>query len=191
MTGASGALPEDRLLTIEEFERLPEPNDHRLELVRGRLVREPLPAPRHGRIAIKLAARLDGFAERHGLGLVFDHTGFALYRDPDTVRGPDLSFVATDRVPSTGYAGTFWRMAPDLAVEILSPSNRPRQTLEKVNEYLDTGSRLVWVVDPKRRAVTVYQPGTETVRVEVGGTLEGGDVLPGFSLPLAELFGTP
>lgn len=117
----------------------------------GRLVREPLPAPRHGRIAVKLGARLDAFAERHGLGLVFNHTGFALYRDPDTVRGPDLSFVTTDRVPSTGYAGSFWRMAPDLAIESLSQSNRQRQTLEEVNEYLDTGSRLVWVVDPKRR----------------------------------------
>lgn len=188
---APGAMPEDRLLTVGEFERLPEPNDYRLELVRGRLVREPLPAPLHGRIAIKLGGRLDAFTERHGLGFVFDHTGFALYRDPDTVRGPDLSFVARDRVPSTRYEGTFWRIAPDLAVEILSPSNRRRQTLEKVNEYLDAGSRLVWVVDPKRRTVTVYRPGTDPVCIDVGGTLEGGDVLPGFSVPLVELFGTP
>lgn len=187
----AGAAPEDRQLTIEEFERLPEDRRYKVELVRGRLVREPLPGPRHGRITIKLGAHINQFAETHDLGLAFTETGFALYRDPDTVRGPDLSFVSKRRLPPSGYTGTFWRLAPDLAVEILSPSNRPRETLEKVNEYLDAGSRLVWVVDPERRTATVFGPGAKPRHLDAAGMLDGGEVLPGFSLSLAKLFGTP
>lgn len=189
--GETSAKPDDRLLTIEEFARLPEDDRYTFELVRGRVVREPRPAPRHGRMAIKLGRRVDEFAERHGLGLTFTETGFALYRDPDTLRGPDISFVSSGRVPASGYTGTFWPIAPDLAVEILSPLDRPKAIHEKVTEYLDVGSRLVWVVDPDREIVTVYRHGVEAERLGSGDVLGGADVLPGFALPLAKLFGTP
>lgn len=90
-----------------------------------------------------------------------------------------------------GYRGSYQWIAPDLAVEVLSPSDRPRAMLEKLNEYVDVGSRLVWVVDPNRKVVTVYRPGVEPERLESGDVLRGDDVLPGFELSLAKLFGTP
>ncbi|MGH7576362.1 MAG: Uma2 family endonuclease [Longimicrobiales bacterium] len=181
----------NRLMTVEEFARLPEDGHYRVELVRGQLVREPPPALPHGRTVTKLIRRIDEFAEEHGLGLTLTETGFALYRDPDTVRAPDISFLSNERAARPRYRGPYQRIAPDLAVEVLSPSDRPRAMLEKVNEYLDVGSRLVWVVDPKRKVVTVYRAGAEPERLESGDVLRGGDVLPGFELLLVKLFGTP
>lgn len=187
----TSAKPGNRLMTIEEFARLPEDHRYTFELVRGRVVREPRPAPRHGRMVIKLGRRIDEFAEKHGLGLTFTETGFALYRDPDTLRGPDISFVSNERAAKPGYRGPYQRIAPDLVVEVLSPSDRRRATLEKVNEYLDVGSHLVWVVDPKREVVTVYRPRVEPERLGSRDLLRGDDVLRGFELPLVKLFGTP
>lgn len=185
------AMPDNGLLTVDQFERLPEEDGYRVELAAGRLVREPLPGPRHGRIGVKLGARIDAFAVEHDLGLTFSEAGFVLSRDPDTVRGPDLSFVSQSRLPPQGYAGTFWHMAPDLAVEILSPSNRWAEMRRKALEYLDAGSRLVWLIDAERKCVTVYRPDDEPLHVDDGGVLDGGVVLPGFSLSLTELFDTP
>lgn len=181
----------DNGLTVEQFEWLPEEDGYRVELSAGRLVREPLPGPRHGRIGVKLAARIDAYAVEHNLGLTFGEAGFVLRRDPDTVRGPDVSFVSHARLPAQGYAGTFWHMAPDLAVEILSPSNRWPDMRRKANEYLDAGSRLVWLIDPARRCASVHQAGAAALHVDAAGVLDGGAVLPGFSLPLADLFDTP
>jgi Uma2 family endonuclease len=123
--------------------------------------------------------------------------GSCLIRGPNdeadwrSVRGPDLSFVSKQRLPSPGYSGTFWRLAPDLAVEILSPSNRPREIREKIEDYIGAGSRLVWVVDPERQRVTVHRPGAEPEQFGSGDVLEGVDVLPGFGLSLHTLFNTP
>jgi Uma2 family endonuclease len=181
----------DEPLTIDEFERLPEEDLYKLELVRGMVVREPRPGPRHGRMGMKLGRHLDEYAEHHDLGLVFTDAGFALYRDPDTIRGPDLSFVSKQRLPAPGYSGTFWRLAPDLAVEILSPSNRPREIREKIEDYFGAGSRLVWVVDPERHQVTVHRAGREPERLGPDDLLSGDDVLPGFELSLGTLFNTP
>lgn len=186
-----GSIPGNRTTTVEEFERLPDEDGYRVELDRGRPVREPVPAPLHGRLALKLGVRLNAFAEQHDLGLTFDAAGFVLSRDPDTVRAPDLSFVSNARLPAREYAGTYWRMAPDLAVEILSPSNRPAEVLRKASEYIDAGSRLVWLVDARRRTVTVVRPGVDPVTLGADDALDGADVLPGFRLPLAELFDTP
>lgn len=190
MVGTS-AKPDDRRMTIEEFARVPEDDRYTFELVRGLLVPEPRPAPRHGRMVVKLTMRIEAFAAEHGLGLTYTETGFALRPDPDTLRGPDVSFVSNERMAKPRYRGPYWRIAPDLAVEILSPSDRRRPILEKVNDYLNAGSRLVWVVDPHRHIVTVYRPEAEVERLESGDVLRGDDVLPGFALPLAGLFGTP
>jgi Uma2 family endonuclease len=188
---ASGPIRGNRLLTIEEFERLPEEDGYRVELDGGRLVREPVPAPLHGRLGLKLGVRIDAFVERHDLGVTFDTAGFVLRRDPDTVRGPDVSFVSKSRLPATGYAGGFWRMAPDLAVEIMSPSNRLADMLHKAAEYIDAGSRLVWLIDARRRRATVVRPGMDPVTLGAEGVLDGADVLPGFRLALTDLFDTP
>ena len=177
------------LMTIEEFERLPD-EAARLELVRGQVVRE-LPAGfEHGGIGVQVASCPHAFVRRHGLGkVVAAETGFVLFDDPPTVRAPDVAFVARDRLPADPRG--FARLAPDLAVEIVSPSNTHAEIQDKVFDYLDAGSRLVWVVEPRTRSVTAYRSRTE-VRVVAGSdTLDGHDVLPGFQLRLDELFAPP
>jgi Uma2 family endonuclease len=177
----------ERLITIAEYERMPEEEAYRVELVRGMLVRSPKPAPLHGVLQARMAWKLAEFVDRAGGGEVTGEVGAILARDPDTVRGPDLAFYSTDRIPDFGYGGGFWG-PPDLAVEILSPSNRPSEIREKVAEYLGAGVRLVWVLDPDGRSVTVHRSGGEARVVRHDQTLEGEDVLPGFLLPLASLF---
>lgn len=175
-------------LTLEQFERLPEEDEFRVELVRGRLVREPRPGGRHGRIAFRLGFLIERFAEARGLGQVVMETGFLLAEDPPTVRGPDVAFLAQESLPSEGAPVGHWRYAPDLAIEVLSPSNSAAEILEKVADYLRSGSRLVWVLDPEAERVTIYRSRGDVRVVEVGDLLEGEDVLPGFRLELEDVF---
>jgi Uma2 family endonuclease len=159
--------------------------DKRSELVRGRLiVREP-PGFAHGVVALRIGRLVGEFVDSSKLGVVVAaETGFTLARNPDTVRAPDVGFVRRDRVPDPlprGYA----EFAPDLAVEVLSPGDRPSEVLAKVSDWLRAGTRLVWVVDPIRRSGRVYRAdGTESF-ASVDDSLDGEDVLPGFSLALA------
>ena len=178
----------ERLLSIEEFERLPEEGEYLLELVRGRIVRDQRPNAMHGWLTIKLIRVLDRYVEEHSLGLVAVETGFLLADDPPTVRGPDVAFISRQRLPPEGIPDGFWRMGPDLAVEIVSPSNTAADIQEKVLEYLAAGSRIVWVVHPRSRSVTIYR-SRDDIRVLVESeSLEGEDVLPGFRLGISELF---
>jgi Uma2 family endonuclease len=178
---------EERVLTIAEFERLPEEDAYRIELVRGRLVRSPRPAPLHGVLTARLAHLLYEFVERRGRGVVLADVGVVLARDPDTVRGPDLAFYSLERIPDTGYGSGFWG-PPDLAVEITSPSNRASEMGEKLAEYLEAGVRLVWVVDPPARSVSIHEPGGSGRVLGDDAVLEGDIVRPGFRLPLASFF---
>lgn len=175
---------QERPITIAEYERMPEEDLYRVELVRGRLVRSPRPAPLHGALTIRIGRKLDEFVEHAGGGVVLADVGAILARDPDTVRGPDIAFYSTDRIPESGYSGGFWG-PPDLAVEILSPSNRSPDVTAKVADYVAAGVRLVWVLDPQARSVAVHRPGAPTRVLRSDGILEGEDVLPGFRLPLA------
>jgi Uma2 family endonuclease len=177
----------ERLLTAAEFERMPEEDAYRIELVRGRLVRSPRPAPLHGRLVARLSRLLDEFVENAGTGVVLADVGALLARNPDTVRGPDVAFYSHERIPESGYATGFWG-PPDLAVEITSPSNQVSEIQAKVTEYLDAGVRLVWVIDPPTRTVTVYSVGGEARIVRSDQVLEGGEVLGGFRLPLTAFF---
>lgn len=174
------------LQTAEDLLRFREPGKT-AELVRGVLVvREP-PGTHHGRCANRLAYRLTQFVERHGLGEVFaQDTGFKIARDPDTVRAPDVAFVAQarlDRIPPEGYAD----LAPDFVVEILSPGDRPGEVLEKIGQWLDAGVRLVWVLDPIRRGARIYRADGTVAMLGPGDELDGEDVFPGFRLPLGEI----
>jgi Uma2 family endonuclease len=183
--------PEDRILTIEEYERLAEDDRYRTELVRGRLVHEPQPAEEHGWLEIRLGHLLYEFVEAKQLGLVLGTAGYRLEEDPPTVRGPDLSFLSHARIEGRYPARKFRRIAPDLAVEIVSPSNRSRDLVEKAHQFLDAGSCLVWVVNPIRKTVTVYRSRTDVTILRLGDTLDGEGVLPAFRLPLAQLFAIP
>jgi len=138
-TNHAGTHP---LLSVREFERLPEDPFWRYELVRGRVVREPPPGEQHGSIAAKLAHVLLEFVEPRGLGDVRVESGYVLSHDPDTVRGPDVSFVRRERLGSHP-TGIWPHVPPDLAVEVLSPSGRAGRVKEKVDDYRAAGCRLV------------------------------------------------
>ncbi|HWC06290.1 MAG TPA: Uma2 family endonuclease [Gemmatimonadota bacterium] len=176
------------LLTLEEFERLPD-DEFRSELVRGRLVREPPAGMDHGRLAGRFTALLAAHVDRHALGEVFTaDTGFVLFQEPPTVRAPDVAFVSRDRLPPPEESIGFGRLAPDLAIEIVSPSNTATEILGKVEDYLEAGTRLVWVVEPHRRSVTVYRSRNEIRLLGEGDELDGYDTLPGFSLQVSKIF---
>jgi Uma2 family endonuclease len=178
-----------RPITMAEFMAMPEePDGSLVEVVRGRLVREPPPAPLHGRVQAMLAHSLLRWTERTHAGVVLTHAGFALEHDPLTVRGPDVAFVSHARVPEAAYEGGYWQLAPDLAVEVLSPWNTKSGIAEKVQTYFAAGTRLVWVVDPRRRTITVHDEAGGTRLIEGHDQLDGGDVLPGLTIPLQSLF---
>lgn len=174
------------LQTAEDLLRFREPGKT-AELVRGLLVVSEPPGTGHGARAARLTVRVGVFVERQGLGQVFTQdTGFMIERDPDTVRAPDLAFVANERltrIPDEGYAD----IAPDLVVEILSPNDRPGEVLEKVGQWLTAGVRLVWVLDPIRRETRIYRADGTVSMLEPDDELDGEDVLPGFRCPLREI----
>jgi Uma2 family endonuclease len=176
-----------RLLTIEEFERLPD-DGWRLELVRGQVVREPPAGFDHGDIAIGIGSLLRRFVDENALGAVVGtDSGFVLFDDPPTVRAPDVAFVREDRLDFDRTR--FAPLAPDLAVEVLSPSNTMSEIHDKVLDYLGAGSAHVWVVDPYSRTVTTYRSRDEIRLIAADGEIDGGDVLPGFRCKVSELFG--
>ena len=128
------------------------------------------------------------FVERQQLGTVGPEIGFRLARKPDTLRAPDIAFVAKHREPQGTAAFKYAELAPDLAVEVLSPEDSASDVLKKVEEYLAAGVRLVWIADPATRTVTVYR-SLDDVRVQtVAQELEGGDVLPGFRVKISDIF---
>ena len=179
-----------RPLTAEEFFALPEEIRDRHELVRGRL--EELdtvpPGVRHGWVMSCIVHVLMQYVVPRGLGLVVSgDAGFILERAPDTVRGPDVAFIRADRVPPDDDLDGFADLSPDLAVEVLSPRDRPGQVQAKVADYLRTGVRLVWVVDPRARTVVVHVPGHSPRRHTAADRLDGGDVLPGFTCAVRDL----
>ena len=180
---------EKRLLTAEELWELPERPGVRYELVKGALVEVPGAGGVHGLLVKVLLRLLDAFVLARGLGEVFaDGVGYIIARGPDVVRIPDVSFIARERLPAGAIPEGFIPGAPDLAVEIVSPGDRAEEVYGKVREYLDAGTRLVWVVWPRHRAVTVYTADGQGREVREGGERDGGAVLPGFRVRVAELF---
>lgn len=149
---------------------------------------------RHGAISMRLGARLLAFVSERGLGHVVDSsTGFRWPSRtpgaPDDVRSPDVSFVAAGRLPDEREPEGYAALAPDLAVEVASPTDRPADVLSKVGAYLDAGTRLVWVIDPEKRTAAIYRSMTGVRAVAVDGVLEGEDVVPGFACPLKDVLG--
>ncbi len=184
---------QERTTSAEELWELshrPEHADQRLELVEG-IVRVMSPTGgQHGAVASKADRLISDFVEEHGLGYTTAaETGYVLFKNPDgrdTVRAPDVGFVRADRLPE-GLPEGYIPFAPDLAVEVVSPGDAASDIHDKVHDFLRYGTRLVWVLYPKSRTATVHTPeGAHTVDAQ--GALDGGDVLPGFSLRLGELF---
>ena len=181
------AVPDRRpLMTAEELFQLPDSS--RYELVEGKLVPVTPAGARQGAITARIACLLDEFIESHDLGVGGAGTGVILRRDPDTVRGPDVSFVAKARIPATGIPTGYWTLAPDLAIEVVSPSDRPSDVHTKLADYFSAGTRLVWVVEPETRVVCAYRSLHDMQAIGDGNELDGGDVLPGFRCPVKRLF---
>ena len=178
----------DQLVTAEELLRMPD-DGYRYELVRGEL-RKMAPAGHlHGRIAINVTTPLDRHVRAHTLGTVYAaETGFKLASNPDIVRAPDLAFIRRERVEAVGDVEGYWPGAPDLAVEVISPSDTYAEVQEKVFDWIEAGTQMVILVMPRKRAVTVYRSLTDIVMLTEHDTLDGGDVVPGWKIPVRELF---
>jgi Uma2 family endonuclease len=171
------------MMTAEELLHVSMP-DKGTELVRGVLVVHEPPGFRHGEVVARITSALARHADAHGLGtVVAGDAGFVLARNPDTVRGPDVAFVRRERLPHPSPVG-FADLAPDLAVEVLSPSNRPGEVLARVADLITAGTALVWVIDPVRRLARVYRQDGSESGVAADGALEGEDMLPGFTCRL-------
>jgi len=174
------------LMTAEDLLANPVPNKC-TELVAGHiLVREP-PGYRHGAVAAQLLVAIAVHVKSRGLGRVLAaETGFTLFRNPDTVRAPDVAFIRTERVPATPPIGCA-EFAPDLTVEVLSPSDRVGRVLAKVGDWIEAGARLVWIVDPEKRVARVYRADGTQASLTADDALDGEDVLPGFSARVADM----
>ena len=176
-----------KLITAEELLRMPRNDGHRYELLRGVLV-EKAPAFDPQSAVVALATFVLGkHVEANDFGGIRSgNPGYLLERNPDTVRAPDVAWIAPGRIPpgTQGYP----ELAPDLAVEVKSPGNSYAELAAKAGMWLSYGSREVWVADPERVAVTVYRPYQEPLTLGEDDTLVGGDLLPGFSTPVWRLF---
>jgi Uma2 family endonuclease len=176
-------------VTIAEFERMPDPADgSKLELVRGEVVVMPPPKGKHGICCSEIAWVLKNFVKPKKLGWVTTNdTGVVLERGPDTVRGPDVAFWSIARQPE--MPDGYFQIPPDIAVEVLSPDDRRKDVRAKIKEYLFYNVPLVWLVDPETRTVTVYRGSMRGTELDESDSLDGGDVLPGFSCKVSDLFG--
>ena len=174
------------LVTAEALEQIPSTNE-RTELVRGELRTMAPAGEEHGEIAGSVYGALYQFVRQRKLGKVYAaETGFVLSRDPDTVRAPDAAFVSSDRL-SHKRRTTFFDGPPDLAVEVVSPSETERDVKEKVQDYLRAGTRLVWIIHPPTRTVTVHHPLSQPLVLTIEDTLDGEDVVPGFTVAVREI----
>ena len=179
----SVALPAQR--ATEDDLRATTNDGRKYELVDGEIRMNPA-GPRHSVISLRLAVALSAFAREKALGEVFgSDIGFRL--PGGNVRSPDVSFVASERMGESASSDDFPDLAPDLAVEVLSPSERPRHVLDKVGEYLETGVRLVWIIDPAKTKAVVYRSLCDVIELQAGDQLDGGDVLPGFRCRLSDI----
>lgn len=165
-------------------------DENRYELVRGELMMMSPASPVQGRYAARLGAALSVYVDEHDLGEVYTaEPGFILAPEPESVvRAPDLAFVSKERIPPAAQQQGFWALAPDLAVEVISPSETAEDIQIKVQDYLTAGTRLIWLVYPRTRTVLEYQSATRIRQLGHDDNLEGGVVIPGFVYPLRRLF---
>jgi Uma2 family endonuclease len=178
----SGVMTADDLLTLRE-------DGWQYELRRGELIRLAPASERHSDLEVRTIVRLGSHVEANRLGRVYSgDAGFRLSSDPDTVLAPDVAFVARERLATGPARDHFFVGAPDLAVEIVSPSDSAPKVRAKVEEYLRAGTRLVWVIHPTKRSITVDRADGTVAELREGATLSGEEVVPGFACGVAELF---
>lgn len=177
-----------KLMTAEDLWHMQEDECH-YELVEGELIRMAPTGWEHGEIGVEITRHVGNYLAENRLGKASSSdTGFILARNPDVVRAPDLAYVRADRLPSKDDRRAFLELAPDLAVEIVSPSDGSKDVNDKVMQYLDLGVRLVWLIYPSTRTVNIYTPDRTARILTEADVLDGGDVLPGFTLRVADIF---
>lgn len=175
------------LMTAEELMDLPD-DDLRHELINGELITMPLPKLPHGRIEARLGAPLTQFILDHDLGEVFANSGFQLTWNPDTVVGPDISFVSKERLEQTADVQGYWQGPPDLAIEIYSPGYRPGKVRDRISRLFSVGTKQVWIVHLKDSTVAVYRSESDITTFSGSDYLEAQDLLPGFRISLERIF---
>jgi len=176
-------------ITAEELHELP--GSEYMELYEGEIVEVSPANARHGNIAVRIAALLLQHAKQKGLGEVLVEGGFILRRNPDTVLGPDVSFIQRSRIPEGGLPEKFFEGPPDLAVEIISPRNPRKELEEKIRRYLIAGTPLCWLIEPGPRTVEIFRDPTGAhagQKLSGNDPISGENVLPGFSVPISEFF---
>ena len=175
-----------KLITADELLLMPD-DGYRYELVRGELTEKmPPPGREHGVVSSRFGTAIGNYADEHDHGTVGDNHGYKLESDPDTVRAPDVAWFAPGHPAET--AEGYPERAPDLAVEIKSPSDTPRMVAERAGMWLDFGSKEVWYGDPETTTVTRYRHGQRREVLTEDDVLDGGDLLPGFSIEVWLLF---
>ena len=182
MSATVQTMTADELFTMSEDGFL-------YELVKGELRKMSPPGSEHGMLVARLTGQLVPYIEDNDLGVAFGaETGFKLASNPDTVLAPDFAFVSNERIPATGIPVSYWAGAPDLAVEVISPGNSRREMEEKLKECFAAGVRMVWMIYPKRRTVTIHRPDVEVITLTENDMLDGQDIVPGFQYSIAKLF---
>jgi len=171
-------------MTAQEFMNIDD-DSHRHALIKGELLTMPLPKILHARIVVNLTIILGAYVKANHLGVVYGETGYHLERDPDTVLGPDISFVSKERVEKADDG--YYQGPPDLAIEVLSPSNRKGYIERKLAVYLERGTRSVWLVDPRRRTVEVVTSLDDRRMLHEHDELVD-DTVPGFHVKVSEIF---
>jgi Uma2 family endonuclease len=175
-----------RLITADELMRMPD-DGHRYELIKGELLTMSPTSGKHGVVTMRLSRILANYIEEAGLGLTFAaDTGFKLENDPDTVLAPDFAFVAADRLSTVpdGYVN----LAPDLVVEVVSPSQGHKEMRRKAEQWILYGVKFVWLVNPKKKTIDVFSEHMPTVSLTEADELSADEVIAGFRLQLKQLF---
>jgi len=183
----------EKLMTAEQFFRLPDPEEGgKMELIAGRVVVHMPVSHGHGKRASRIVRKLGAFADDHDLGETSVEVGFRLFRNPDTVRAPDVAFVSKAMLPEGGIPDEgFAPCVPTLAVEVISPDETDTDVTTKVDQYLRSGVQRVWLVRKRQQSVTVLRPDGTVRTLGLADTLSSDDAafdVEGFHLPLADLF---
>ena len=174
-------------LTAEEFWQLPEGEGKR-ELVRGEVVEWMPVGGVHGDVVSELLTRLRSWAKQGRHGYVATEVGYVVQRDLDGVRAADVSYVRQERIPESGIPEGFWNLAPDLAVEVVSPFETAEEIQDKVFDYLTAGTPQVWVIYPRRQQIVVHTPDGLARTLQAQDALQAPELLPGFGCKVEELF---
>ncbi|MBV9766287.1 MAG: Uma2 family endonuclease [Acidobacteriaceae bacterium] len=173
-------------MTIEEFSRLPRGTE-RHELNAGELITMPPPKSLHALVALTVLELLQTYLQQHAIGRAIPEAGYVLSRDPVTIRQPDVSVISKEKIQTTG-PDDYFEGAPELAVEVVSPSDSAEDLETKIEQYLQAGARQVWILYPKTKRVHVFYGTDQRIVRDESQTLEGGELLPGFSVNVTALF---